>query len=416
MKFPRLISSSTRENVLMAFVTLKSNRLRSALTILIIAVGITALIGILTAIDAIKTSVANELSDMGSGSFSIEDASLMYFEDEGKRQNKRFEKISYKDAVHFQKAYSISAYIDLLMDVSSSAVVKYKNYKSNPNISVLATNEQHLLTTGNTLKEGRFFSKNEAITGQNVVVIGSDLAKIVFKHQSPLGKFLRLGRGKYQVIGVLEEKGSSMSSNTDKVCIIPIQNARQYFGEGIYSILVRPLAKIDIDEAMLEALSTFRRIRHLKPKDADNFKIEKSDALIKMLMENFRYITIAATLIGLITLLGASISLMNIMLVSVKERTREIGVRKALGAKNSVIRQQFLIESILIGEIGGVLGIVLGIITGNIVAHIIKSPFVIPWGWMLGGVILCFFVGLISGVAPATKASKLDPIDSLRYE
>ncbi len=417
MKLPKLISSSTQENFSIAFVTLKNNSLRSILTILIIAVGITALIGILTAIDAIKASVENQLSGMGSGIFSIQNTSLWFGEGNGRRQNNRFKKISYKDAVHFQEAYTvIPSYIDILMDADNSTVVKYKSYKSNPDIAVLGTNEQHLLTTGNTLKEGRFFSKNEVLTGQNVVVIGYDLARNIFKQKSPLEKFIRIGRGKYQVIGVLNQKGSSMSSNTDKTCLIPIQNARQYFGEGTYSIWVKPLQNTDIDKAISEATSAFRKVRHLKPKDADNFKIEKSDALIKMMLENFKYITIAATLIGLITLLGASISLMNIMLVSVKERTREIGIRKALGAKNKVIRQQFLIESILIGEIGGFLGIVLGIVAGNIVAQIINSPFVIPWAWMLGGVVLCFFVGLISGVAPATKASKLDPIDSLRYE
>jgi putative ABC transport system permease protein len=172
----------------------------------------------------------------------------------------------------------------------------------------------------------------------------------------------------------------------------------------------------NLNYAISEAEGTFRIVRNLTPRDANNFEIKKSDNLIKMLMENVKYVTIAATFIGFITLLGAAISLMNIMLVSVKERTKEIGVRKALGAKNSIIRQQFLIESILIGEIGGILGVILGIGIGNIVAIIIKGPFVIPWVWIVGGVILCLIVGLLSGVMPAIKASKLDPIDALRYE
>jgi len=209
-----------------------------------------------------------------------------------------------------------------------------------------------------------------------------------------------------------------MSMGTDKICILPIQNVRQYFASPTlsYSINIMPSTKESMEQAIAEAEGVFRNIRNLSPKDANNFVIKKSDNLIKMMMKNIQYVTLAATIIGIITLLGATISLLNIMLISVKERTREIGTRKALGAKNYLIKQQFLIEAILIGELGGLLGIFLGIIIGNIVALIIGGPFIIPWIWMIGGVLLCLVVGLISGVTPAIQASKLDPIEALRYE
>ena len=414
----KIISTASKENILIAFKALKSNGLRTALTILIISIGIMALVGILTAIDAIESSLSNQFSNLGSNTFSIENWALKSVGGHNKRKTELFKKINYKDALAFKESYNTPSVVSISVKASGSSTVKYKTYKSNPNIPVIGTDENYLLTSGNELEQGRFISKNEAFSGKHVVVIGKELAYQIFKNKNPLQKVINIGKGNYRIIGVLVKKGSSMSIGTDKACIIPIQNARQYFSSGTmsYTTNVSPIGSVDIDYAISEAEGTFRIIRNLTPRDANNFEIKKSDNLIKMLMENIKYVTIAATVIGFITLLGAAISLMNIMLVSVKERTKEIGVRKALGAKNSVIRQQFLIESILIGEIGGILGVVLGIGIGNIVALAIKGPFVIPWLWIIGGVVLCLVVGLASGVMPAIKASRLDPIDALRYE
>jgi putative ABC transport system permease protein len=171
-----------------------------------------------------------------------------------------------------------------------------------------------------------------------------------------------------------------------------------------------------LDAAISEAEGIFRVIRKLKAGEESNFEISKSDSLVNMLMDNISYVTIAATLIGIITLIGASIGLMNIMLVSVTERTREIGTRKAMGATPAIIKQQFLIEAIYIGQLGGFLGILLGVIVGNIIALLIHGPFVVPWLWIIAGVVLCFMVSVFSGYIPATKAAKLNPIDALRYE
>ena len=414
----RLISSASSENFFIAFKALRSNKLRSSLTILIIAIGIMALVGILTAIDAIESSLTNQFNSIGSNTFSIENWALRSLGQHNRRQTELFKSITYKDAIKFKDTYSTPSKVSTSVKASSSSTVKYKEYKSNPNIPVLGTDENYLFTSGNELSQGRFLSKTEVESGQHIVVIGKQLATQIFKNKSPLQKEINIGKGKYRVIGVLEEQGSNMSMGTDKICIIPIQNVRQYFSNSFmsYTINVSPASHIDMEYAISEAEGVFRVVRGLSPRDASNFEINKSDNLIKMLLENIQYVTIAATFIGFITLLGATISLMNIMLVSVKERTKEIGTRKALGAKNHIIRQQFLIESILIGEIGGLLGVALGIGIGNIVAYLIEGPFVIPWVWIIGGVVLCLVVGLLSGVMPAIKASRLDPIDALRYE
>ena len=414
----KLISTASLENITIAFTALSSNKLRSSLTILIIAIGIMALVGILTAIDAIESSLTNQFGSMGASTFSIENWARKSLNKHNKRETKLFKQISYKEALMFKEQYKTSSLVSVSVTASSSSTIKYKSYKSNPNIPVIGTDENYLLTNGHELSLGRFISKNETYTGQHVVVIGHQLAEQIFKNKNPLYKDIIIGKGKYKIIGVLKEEGSNMSSGTDKVCFLPIQNVRQYFSNPnmSYRIRIKPSKEIDMDFAISEAEGTFRTVRKLTPRDASNFELIKSDNIIKMLMENIQYVTIAATFIGFITLLGATISLMNIMLVSVKERTKEIGIRKALGAKNNIIRQQFLIESILIGELGGVLGVILGIGIGNIVAMLIDGPFVIPWVWIIGGVVLCLVVGLLSGVMPAIKASKLDPIDSLRYE
>ncbi len=410
-------SALVAENLRVASQSLKTNKLRAILTVFIIAIGIMALVGILTAIEAIRSSLNSNFSHLGSNTFRITSWSM-------KRSGQDHERIEYKnisfaEAQQFKERYSFPSVAAISIKGTDMGIVKYQSKKSNPNIVVFGVDENYFTVSGYEIEEGRNFSFQEAMQGSFVVIIGKEIQTTMFPaNENPVGKKILIGNGRYTVIGVLKSKGSSFGGSGDKQCYIPVQNARSQLSlqNPSFVINVMPQDVQMIDPAISEAESIFRVIRKLRAGEASNFEISKSDSLINMLMENISYVTIAATLIGIITLIGASIGLMNIMLVSVTERTQEIGTRKAMGATPQTIKQQFLIEAIYIGQLGGIFGIILGVIAGNIIALLIKGPFVVPWFWMISGVLLCFTVSILSGYLPATKAAKLNPIDALRYE
>jgi len=274
-------------------------------------------------------------------------------------------------------------------------------------------------TAGLEIEKGRNFSLDDVNNNRNYVVIGSEIAGKLFPNKiDPIDKIVTIGSGRYKVIGTLKTKGSSMGMSTDNLCIIPYSNMRQYFSRPRmnYSINIKPNSTVLMDAAIGEAEGVFRVVRNLDPKDESDFNINKSDTLVEILLSSLKNIRFAAIIIGVITLFGAVIGLMNIMLVSVTERTREIGIRKAMGAKSRIIKQQFLFEAIVIGQLGGAFGIILGILIGNVVSLLLKTAFVVPWEWIGLGVFLCFIVGIVSGYFPAVKAAKQDPIEALRYE
>jgi putative ABC transport system permease protein len=276
-----------------------------------------------------------------------------------------------------------------------------------------------MVTSGYEIDHGRGISATESFYGSSVVVLGSDIIDKVFKNkEEPVGKFVTIGGVRYQVVGVMKEKGSSLGFNPDNICLIPINNARQRFSRpnASYTVSVNVRDGGMLDAAIGEATGVLRIIRKVNIGEEDSFDISKSDNLANMLFDSLSYLRGAAILIGIITLFGAAIGLMNIMLVSVTERTREIGIRKAIGARKHTIRNQFLAEAIVIAQIGGILGIILGILIGNILALSIGSIFIVPWNWMIWGVTLCLLVALLSGIIPAVKAARLDPINALRYE
>ncbi len=408
-----------KENIREALKSVRGQLLRTILTVMIIAIGIVALVGILTSIDAISGSISSNFSSMGSNSFSIKNYGYSGNFSKGGRKRKYFSRISYQEAIDFKERYEFPAVVSVSTRASSLATLKYQSEKTNPNIFVFGTDDNYFETSGYEMERGRNFSESEIRYGSHVVIIGNEIEKKLFlNNENPIDKLISIGPGRYRIIGTLKSKGSSMGFSGDKNAFIPIINARQYFSQSnpTFTISVKANTQNEVDPAIGEAWGTFRIIRGDNVKQEASFEISKSDSFANLFLENMAFVRIAAIAIAIITLLGSAIGLMNMMLVSVTERTREIGIRKAIGASAATIRYQFLIEAIVICQLGGFFGIILGIILRNIVGSFVGGAFIVPWAWMILGVFLCLIVGLLSGIYPAYKASKLDPIESLRYE
>jgi putative ABC transport system permease protein len=421
-----------KDSLSLAFRTVRSNKLRTGITVAIIAFGIMALIGIITAIASMNQSLEENFAVMGANSFSIlyRDVNIRMGgrrpvkktnarELKEKKSNER-KLITYQEAKLFKERYSYPARVSISLDGPQSVTVMNDKVKTNPNIGMTGGDENYLIQNGYTLAGGRNLNQLDVQSGRSVCILGNSVAQKLFGDNTlkALDQTIKADGIKYRVIGVLKDKGSSAFFNADNIVLTTFNNIRRLFPtDGIsYNIGIMVNNITDMDAAIAEAKGTFRPIRKLAIDEENNFYIFKSDTIAEVFKTALGSITTAAAFIGLITLIGAAIGLMNIMLVAVSERTREIGLIKAIGGKSKSIRAQFLFESIFISLIGAVLGIILGVIVGNVVGLFLHTGFVVPWGWVVIGIVVCSAVGLFAGLYPAIKAARLDPIVALRYE
>lgn len=408
------------ENIRIAFETVRSNWLRAILTLVIVAFGIMALVGILTAIDTAIYSLSSNLSSMGANVFEIEPASQEISSNRGGRQTKRGEPFSFRQATEFKERYNFPADVSVSFWADGAKTIRYASRKTNPNVSLYGVDEVYLDGKGYDLSYGRNFTTREALNGGMLAIIGYDLVEDLFNGdaEKAIGKTISSGELQLKVVGTLESKGTSFNSSEDRRLLIPLQTAKRFYGadRSNYAIFVSVPDPTKIEAAIGEATVDLRNVRGLRAGQENDFEITKSSGLIDVIQENTVTLRLGAVSIGLMTLLGAAIGLMNIMLVSVTERTREIGVRKALGATRQNILFQFLIEAVIITLMGGVLGIILGVLVGNSVTAFIGGSFLFPTLWVSIALLVCIGVGLLSGLYPALRAAALDPIESLRYE
>jgi len=409
-----------RENIKIAIGSIRAQLLRTILTIVIIAIGITALVGILTIVSAIDNELNSKFASMGSNTFNINQYEFSTRNQGGDEIEKINPIISYPEAKAFKEKYDYPfTHTSVSFTATGTAEVKYENVKTDPEISILGVDDLFTTNSGLEIVNGRNFNPFDISNNAYVCVVGSDFAtKGLLKDVNPVDKILSIRGAKFKVIGVLKEKGSTFGNNQDLRILIPIQVARSLFSTPNINYTVSSMVdkKELLENAVNDAMVSMRQIRKLSPVEETNFGISRSDDLANRIANITGYLSAAAWVISIITILGSSIALMNIMIVSVTDRTREIGVRKSLGAKRNTIAWQFFMETLLIAQIGGLIGIILGMLIGYLIASLMKFGFVIPWGAILAAVITSFIVAIVSGLYPAIKASKLDPIEALRYE
>jgi putative ABC transport system permease protein len=422
-----------QDSFVLAWRTVKSNKLRTGITVAIIAFGIMALIGIITAISAMNQSLKENFSFMGANAFSIR-YKEMNARMGGPNQGEEFSKtkkgkkekrsnldkvIRLEESTYFKQHYGFNrAQVSVYRRGNGNNELHYKNRKTNPQISMFGADENYLAVSGYTLALGRNLNSVDLQSGRNVAVIGSNVAAKLFpsKPEKSVDKIILVSGKPYRVIGLLKSKGSSAMLRQDDVVITSVKNLRQYQINASYQIGVMVNNVAELEPAIGEATDQMRKARRLIPTETENFVIDKSDKFAEMFIGFLAGISGAAGAIGMITLIGAAIGLMNIMLVSVNERTREVGLIKAIGGKRKDVRRQFLFESILISILGAIFGIILGVLVGNIFSMVLNTGFVIPWAWVAIGIIICTIVGLVAGIYPAMKAASLTPINALRYE
>jgi putative ABC transport system permease protein len=399
----------------MSLTAIRSNKLRSTLTLLGIVVGVFSIIGVMTALQVLQNSIENGLSNLGSHTFQIQKQPVMANRSQWLKAMKRKD-IRYDQGLIVKEKMTLAQYV-ALESWKGGQIIQYGSLKTNPSVNIGGEEPEGIPTNNWTIKEGRSLSEDDMRHSTFVAILGDDVAKKLYPHGGAVGSEIRIGDERYQVIGTFDQKGSSLGGNSDNFVVVPLSTFLNEYGKlrSIHIMIKAKNAEV-YDDCVEEARMLLRTVRNVSPGEEDDFTIFSNDSLIETFNEFIMYVKMGVGFISFVSLLAAGIGIMNIMLVSVTERTREIGIRKAIGARRSNILAQFITEAVVLCQIGGIIGILLGVLGGNITALAFHFPPVFPLNWALIGFGITTFVGVVFGVYPAWKAANLDPIESLRYE
>ena len=400
----------------LAFSSLAANKLRSSLTVLGIAIGVFSVIGVMTFISGAQAQFESGLSRLGANSFQIEKFPGINFSNPWLRYGNRPD-ITLPIADRFREALGDAGVVNLQLRRGGFVAV-HLDQKTNPNVGLIGTDENFLSSRSFEIAEGRNLSAEDVALGRAVCILGHDVRQKLFPNKNALGEMVRVGGQTYTVVGLLVPKGTSLGDAQDNFIGIPITRWLAALGRSFRSISINVQAPTQelLPETQDKAIGAMRLVRGLKPEDENNFEVFTNDSLIERFAEVIKIVATASFGISAIALLAAGIGVMNIMLVSVTERTKEIGVRKSIGAKKVNILVQFLIEAVVLSLIGGLAGVAIGVAGGNAVAMQMNIDVTFPWVWAAGGMAVCGGIGVIFGLYPAWKAASLDPIEALRYE
>jgi len=405
------------ETVRLAVTALRTNKLRSFLTMLGVAIGVFSVIGVMTALGVIATSIENGLSFLGSNLFQFAKYPAINTGGNPELKYANWRNITFAEATEYKRLMEGQAGAICLKVFDGGKPASYARAKLQ-GLTLVGTNENFLIANSYTLGYGRNLSPDDVELARSVVVVGTRIEKGLFPNQSPLGKTIKINEKPYQIVGVLAEKGSNFGQSQDDIMIVPITRFFDDFGwqYRTINIATQSTSQATYNQTLDKAIGAMRAARGLKLGQENDFALYSNDTMVAAFAQIADQIRIGAFVVSAIALLAAGIGIMNIMLVSVTERTREIGLRKAVGAKRNDIVQQFLLEAIVLSEIGGVVGIIVGVLGGNGVALWLDVAMVFPWGWAITGLVVCSLIGTGFGFYPAWKAARLDPIDALRYE
>lgn len=411
------IISEFRESLIMALNAIKTHKIRSILTLLGIAVGVFSIIAVMTAMGVLVNSIESGMSMLGTHTFQVQRFPTFQMGENSRARFRNRKKLLFEHALAVKENATLASAVGIEAWEAGKIVKSLTGISTNPNVSLVGEDIEGFITNNWNISEGRIFTEDELASAKNYAVIGQDIVNKLFPKSIPIGQKIRIDGNEYTIIGVVERKGQQLGGTQDNFVALPLTTLFRYYGKDRdVHIMVKAKSPEYYEDCVEQVRGILRTVRKVPPGAEDDFYIFSNDSLIQEFNDLTYYLRLGIMIISAIALLAAGVGIMNIMLVSVTERTREIGIRKAVGARKVNILSQFILEAIILSEVGGILGIILGIFGGNLAALILSVSPVIPLEWVGIGFAVCSMVGLIFGVYPAWKAANLDPIDALRYE